>query len=203
VSSRYFNTSFWNDPWVRTLTCQERDLFIYLLTNERTNIAGVYEIAQDRIAFDTRLTPRVIVAAMATFEGAGKAYYRNGWVVMRNAPKHQSLTSDKTLKGIQRILAAVPQEIEDLLYEIRYQLDPYKEGHGRGMEGAWKDLQGACKGHIPGNKGLRYYTLLNARGGGPVPPAAAGAERLFRDFQEIIADKERENLRDKKTDDKA
>lgn len=191
MGSRYFNTDFWSDPWVHGLKVSERDLFMYLLTNDKANIAGVYEIAFDRIAFDTGLKPKAINEALETFKKAGKAFYLEGWVVMRNAPKHQSLTSDKTVKGIRRVLESVPASVEALLYEVRYQLEPYKEGPCKDHEGAYKDHEGAYKGLISGKKGHPYFTLLNASGGGPVPPAAAGAESIFRDFNELI--KERDN----------
>ena len=40
---RYVNTRFWNDTYVSSLDPIEKLLFIYLLTNEHTNISGVYE----------------------------------------------------------------------------------------------------------------------------------------------------------------
>ena len=43
---RYISTTFWDDEWVQSLDFTEKGLYLYLLTNSLTNIAGVYKLIQ-------------------------------------------------------------------------------------------------------------------------------------------------------------
>ena len=188
MSKRYFNTDFWSDTWVRTLTCQQRDLFLYLLTNERANLAGIYEIGMDRIAFDTRLPSKAITEALARFARDGKAAYLGGWLILRNAPKHQELSSPQVVKGIRRVIASVPAEVEAELYRISYQIETYND------RVSIPYIEGMDRVFLSKDR-VSNFTLPYARGGGPVPPADAGEEDLFRDFHDAIKEKEKQEAR--------
>ena len=53
AKARYIHTKFWSDDWISRLDPVEKLLFIYLLTNERTNICGVYELPLKFMAVET------------------------------------------------------------------------------------------------------------------------------------------------------
>jgi len=53
AKQRYINTKFWSDTFISELNPLDRYLFLYFLTNEHTNIAGVYELPLKTIAFET------------------------------------------------------------------------------------------------------------------------------------------------------
>jgi hypothetical protein len=53
MTNRYINTNFWKDNYIADLDPSEKLLFLYLITNPRTNIAGIYELNLREIAFDT------------------------------------------------------------------------------------------------------------------------------------------------------
>ena len=40
---RYISTSIWSDDWFDSLSEREKLVYFYLLTNEHTNAAGVYQ----------------------------------------------------------------------------------------------------------------------------------------------------------------
>ena len=52
AKQRIVNTKFWDDSYIARLTPTEKLLFLYLITNPLTNIAGVYELPVKRVAFD-------------------------------------------------------------------------------------------------------------------------------------------------------
>ena len=112
TKQRYISTSIWDDDWFWALDDQGQKLFFYLLTNERTNVAGIYEIALSRIAKDTRWEIETVKAVLATFEVAGKAFYRHGYVILPSWPHHQKWWSRSKIKlGIDAVLASIPDRV--------------------------------------------------------------------------------------------
>ena len=107
-TQRYIDTSFWDDSWVQELDPSEKLLYIYLLTNPLTNIAGVMELTVKRICFDTGFNSDTVTHILRKFEEAKKVYRKNNYIIIRNFPKHQQLKSDNVIKGIAAILSKLP-----------------------------------------------------------------------------------------------
>ena len=122
-SQRYIDTSFWDDSWVQELDPSEKLLYIYLLTNPLTNIAGVMELTVKRIAFDTGFSNDTINHILEKFEAAGKVFKYNNYIIIRNFPKHQQIENEKILKGITAILCKLPDEVLRYLEDIHYELN--------------------------------------------------------------------------------
>jgi len=114
AKNRYLNTHFWDDVWVVELDQIEKLMFLYLLTNPLTTIAGVYEISLRRIALDTGLDKDMILKILARFEDAGKVFYQDGWVAIVNFTKHQAI-NPKIQKGIDKTLSGCPDWVSDRL----------------------------------------------------------------------------------------
>ena len=110
---RYFDTNFWSDTWVETLSQDEKLFFIYLFTNERVTIAGVYEIPLKRMVMESEFDKQSIVAMLSKMES--RVRYVNGWIVLRNAIKSQNYKNDKISRGIKAILEACPVELLEFL----------------------------------------------------------------------------------------
>lgn len=110
AKQRYINTKFWSDNWVIELDPIERYLFLYFLTNEHTNIAGIYELPLRTMAFETGMDKEMLGKILPRFKG--KVYYIDGWVYIKNFSKHQAV-NDSVTKGIKAALETVPKEIMD------------------------------------------------------------------------------------------
>jgi len=111
--NRYINTAFWSDPWVESLDPIAKLLFLYLLTNEHTNIAGVYELSIRKMAFESGIEEDKIVELVGEFEIKGKIKYLDGWVILKNFSKHQRAWSADVQKGVRRILEDLPDHIRE------------------------------------------------------------------------------------------
>ena len=122
-TQRYIDTSFWDDTWVQELDPSEKLLYIYLLTNPLTNIAGVMELTIKRICFDTGFNADTVTRILGKFEDARKVFKYNNYIIIRNFPKHQQIENDRILKGIASILSKLPNDVLCYLHEIDYQLD--------------------------------------------------------------------------------
>lgn len=142
-TQRYISTSFWTDKWVRSLDPSERYLYLYLLTNPETNIAGVYDITIDRIAFDTGYDERTLRMMFERFVEGGKAYYLDEeWVIIPSWPRHQKIKrrDSNIAKGIDAILLNLPDNVWEFLGEIGYQYEYLEE-----LPRAFKGLQGPSR----------------------------------------------------------
>jgi len=121
-TQRFISTSFWDDPWIRKLTPDERYMFLYLMTNTLTNIAGVYQITMDRICYDTGYSTEKVKQIINLFEKSGKAYfYQEEFMVLPKWPKHQRWeTSGKIKAGIEAILKNLSPELLGFIKKIGY-----------------------------------------------------------------------------------
>lgn len=118
---RWFNTRYWNDGFVADLDPVEKLLFIYFLTNEHTNIAGIYELPLKVIALETGFEIGMVKKIMSRLKE--KVRHVNGYVVVRNWLKHQSYESADTKTGIRNVLKGLDKEwlnklVEKKLYHI-------------------------------------------------------------------------------------
>lgn len=87
---RSLNTAFWSDTWVEELEPMQKLLFIYLVTNEKTNMLGIYEASIKKISFETGITPIVVKTYLKDFEKADKVKYIDNRVILINYMKHQN-----------------------------------------------------------------------------------------------------------------
>ena len=138
---RYIDTSFWDDAWIQELDPSEKFLYLYLLTNPLTNVAGISELTVKRICFDTGFNDDTVRNILRKYELSDKVYTWNNYIILKNAPKHQLIVkpendekNDNTAlkesknktkenniyKGIIAILNDLPDELLEYLYHIEY-----------------------------------------------------------------------------------
>lgn len=136
AKNRYISTSFWDDEWIQTLDSQEKLLYMYLLTNPLTTLAGVYRITIRRMSFDTRIEENIVSQSIKKFEEAKKAFLLGDWLILPNFPKHQKITADDNIKtNIDSILQSIPDNIFQFILSCGYtyifleELDRYQALH--------------------------------------------------------------------------
>jgi len=124
------NTKFWSDSWVRQkLNPLDRYLFLYFITNEHTNICGIYELPIEIIAFETgidendlkktyfqRLKPKIV--------------YKNNWVIIPNFPNYQNYQENlKVKRGIELAIKEIPAKICEIAISYGYPMDTLSIPH--------------------------------------------------------------------------
>ena len=87
---RSINTIIWSDPWFELLEPSAKLLFIYLVTNEKTNMLGVYEISIRKVSFETGIKQSEIERYLKEFELSRKIKYAENRVLLLNFLKHQN-----------------------------------------------------------------------------------------------------------------
>jgi hypothetical protein len=107
---RQLHTHIWSDGWFVELEPDLKLLFIYLFSNERASICGLYELPIRTISFETGLDRAVIKPGLEVFTKADKARYDfdAGVVWIRNMLKYQGSSSPKVQARIQADIKAVP-----------------------------------------------------------------------------------------------
>lgn len=114
AKQRIVNTRFWDDSYIARLSPTEKLLFLYLITNPLTNIAGVYELPLKRVAFDTGIATDMVDATLEKLERDGKIAFASGWIGLVNFIKYQTL-NPKIKQGILLELKRAPKSILDRL----------------------------------------------------------------------------------------
>lgn len=157
AKQRYISTSFWDDEWVQELDPSEKFLYIYLLTNPLTNIAGIYKITKRRIVFDTGFNQDTIEKILKRFSHDGKVHYRNNYMIITNWTKHQKLKTknkdgekpNNVKVGIDQILFDLEPdfllEIIELGYQYVYMKDILLAVFGENYKEKIKALKGASR----------------------------------------------------------
>lgn len=108
------NTRFWDDSYVARLSPNEKLVFLYILTNPLTTIAGVYELSTKRASFDTGLSAKEIGKVLEKLEKDEKIIREADWIGIVNFIKHQSL-NPKVRTGIRVELENAPRALVERL----------------------------------------------------------------------------------------
>lgn len=121
AKQRVINTRLWNDTWVSQIDPLAKLLFVYFLTNEHTNLSGIYELPLKVVAIETGLDATMIPKMMPMLDG--RIYYHEGWVIIKNFIKHQNINSPKIVLGVKRELMAIPKDILNIAIGYGYPMD--------------------------------------------------------------------------------
>lgn len=121
---RYINTRLWNDSYVSELDPVEKLLFVYFLTNEHTNISGIYEIPLKIIGIETGIDTSMLNKILPRLES--KIRYIDGFVVIKNFIKHQETGSELVQKGILNCLKDLDKKwLENVVNKGFYDITKY------------------------------------------------------------------------------
>ncbi len=113
MTQRLIKSSFWSDPYIENLNPIEKMLYLYFLTNDKTNLIGIYELSIRRMAFQTGIESKKLVAILKKFEEHKKIAYKNNYVFILNFLKHQNLNNSNIKKGIEREYIALPEDCKE------------------------------------------------------------------------------------------
>lgn len=111
---RVLKDEIWDDEWFYDLDPVEKLVWIFLLSNNRCNIAGVYKLNQKWGARMTGIDPDMFTKIIDRFVKEDKVFLHDEWLVIVNFTKHQA-QNPSVKQGISRILQTVPQEVIDSL----------------------------------------------------------------------------------------
>lgn len=130
---RSIDTIIWTDTWFEELCAEEKLLFIYLITNDKTNMLGVYEVSIRKISFDTSISTSNVEKYLKRFENDKKILYKHNNVVLLNFLKHQKYNPNMMKSAIE-CYNNLPKELKisglDMLSKDKKGFESLSNGFG-------------------------------------------------------------------------
>jgi len=121
---RQIHTQIWRDNWFLDLEADEKLLFIYLFSNDNSNLAGLYELHEKIIALETGLAEERIHEIIAKFEADKKVLYKDGVVWIVNMQRYHSNAGEKVRRNIELIVEGIPDCYVKQQYCIANGIEP-------------------------------------------------------------------------------
>lgn len=147
--TRFTETCKWDDPWFRGLKGVEKLVFLYVV--DRCNNAGFWEIDEDGMAFQTKLSLAHIQGA---WEGLTRGLIRHdGWVWVRRFLRHQRNENlNPENKAHTQIISLLREQVDRFDNEPVFQefLAPYMPlVRGLGIVKVTSKGKGSAEGRTP------------------------------------------------------
>ena len=107
---RQIHTKIWKDGWFLDLCAEDKLLFIYLFSNERANLAGLYDLPVKVIEFETGIPLEQVKSSLERFEKAGKVHCIDDWVWIPNLIRYnaRNIESPKIQIHLKSLIAEIP-----------------------------------------------------------------------------------------------
>jgi hypothetical protein len=118
MKTRIIQTKIWRDLYFVSLSQLEKLLFLYLITNEKINLIGIYELTDREILFDTGIKEEELEKAKKKFTLDKKIYFSGEWVKIINYDKYNAYIGEKNETAKEKELSFVPKNIIDYEYPI-------------------------------------------------------------------------------------
>jgi soluble cytochrome b562 len=114
---RSISTKIWTDTWFENLNSNEKIVFIYLLTNDLTNMLGCYEISLRKISFDTNIKLDIVKKIISKFEDNNKVVYSENYLLIRNFIKNQNYNPNMKKSAITTY-NELPKKLKDKTLQV-------------------------------------------------------------------------------------
>ncbi|MGP1438493.1 MAG: hypothetical protein ACTTKH_05415 [Treponema sp.] len=118
LGSKFLN--LWDEPFMQKKEMKDsaKLLYIYLLSNALSNIAGIYKITDRRIEFD--LGSLDLTDAFSVLKKLKKVYRFGEWVVIKDAPLQIKKKNKTSIKEMDEIIFSLPDRLKEKLKKIHY-----------------------------------------------------------------------------------
>lgn len=117
MKTRIVHTKIWEDDWFRKISKPAGWLFMYLITNPRINLSGMYQISQAALLFGTRFKDTELEKLKLELVREGKVFFYRDWVYIKNAQKYGGYSGKLCDQGISKEMQDVPDEIKKCFLE--------------------------------------------------------------------------------------
>ena len=112
MKTRIVHTKVWKDEWFVNLSKDAKFLWLYLLTNDKINISGIYELTEREIHFDLGTD----ISQKVKDELKPKANFYKNWVFIPNVEKYNSYKNAPTnQKAFTKEINDIPNEIIQMI----------------------------------------------------------------------------------------
>lgn len=108
-NKRYFNTFFFEDPYIEDLDYHTRYLYLTMILNPHNNLAGVYEISINKFINYTGMPDEKVRLGIQRLQEDGKILFSGNWLSLKNFIKNNELNSNMCKNSFD-IMKAAPKD---------------------------------------------------------------------------------------------
>ena len=114
--------NLWDEPFMQKLemTMELKVLYLYLLSNALSNIAGVYKITDRRILFDLCNPNLNLPALFLQLKKMKKVYRCGSYVIIKDAPLYIKKMTKTVIKEMDSIIYELPDKIKTKMKRLHY-----------------------------------------------------------------------------------
>lgn len=116
MATKTINPSTWRDGAFTALEWDGRLVFLYLLTNQDSNLLGAYKMTTKQIGYDTALGQDEATRVMEVLNSVGLVVYKDDWVIIRRdflSPFSNPSVYQNKIADYQKL----PPQIQELVEE--------------------------------------------------------------------------------------
>lgn len=116
---RQIKTNFWEDNYILDLKKTEKLFFLYLFTNPKVNMCGIYELPDKTIRYTLDLTLEELKELKDKFQEDNKYIFHKGWVFVVNFSSHNVYSSAKAvISAFITDFNNIPDEIRNYFFNV-------------------------------------------------------------------------------------
>lgn len=114
--------NLWDEPFMQKqdMTMEVKVLYLYLLSNALSNIAGVYKITDRRILFDLCNPNLNLPALFLQLKKMKKVYRCKDYVIVKDAPLYIKKMTKTVIKEMDSIIYELPDKIKTKMKRLHY-----------------------------------------------------------------------------------
>lgn len=105
---RQIHTSIWDDEWYCQLPSDTKIVFVWLFSNRRAAVSGLYQFTEFICSRETGLPIESVKSSIKKLTDDGKIYVEGDWVWVKNLRKYNYYKNDNADKRIQKDLSQLP-----------------------------------------------------------------------------------------------
>lgn len=105
---RQIHTSIWDDDWFCHLSNDEKVVFVWLFSNRRASVSGIYKFSEFICSRETGIPVAKVKSAIQNLVQDKKVYIEGEWVWVKNLRKYNDSKSPNSYKRIQSDLSLLP-----------------------------------------------------------------------------------------------
>lgn len=112
--------SVWTDPWFLNLTTDSKCLYLWAVTTQHGNLAGLFTVAAPVIQLETGLTPARFDAALEALEGKLDYFPESGAMWIRGKAKYTRSKTTQIARSIAKAVEACPEPVLQQAFLEKY-----------------------------------------------------------------------------------
>jgi len=126
-NKRYFNTFFFEDPYVEGLAPEVRLLYLTMILNPHNNLAGCYQISINKLMNYTGLEEKTVRWGIQKLQEDRKILFSGHWLALKNFIKNNQLNPNMCLKAFDIMKSSPREQIVFIISNYSQEAEPWVE----------------------------------------------------------------------------